>query len=121
MLKRELKDRLRAKYPTVYGKATGWSIGDGWYGIADQLGSELTQLRPIVAIEKIQEKHGFLDIDYGKASDEAEALLDAASYASETICELCGQPGCIDPRDSWLKTRCTNCRAMDRPAAGGVH
>lgn len=117
----ELKDRLRAKYPNVYGKAAGWSIGDGWYDIADQLGAELTQLRPIVAIEKIQEKHGFLDLDYGKASDEAETLITAASDASERTCEICGEPGHIDARQSWLRTRCNNCRAMDRPAVGGLH
>lgn len=114
-------DRLRAKYPTVYGKATGWAVGDGWYAILDSLGAELSQLKPIVSITGIGEKYGFLDLDYSAAGDDAESLLNAASNASEHTCETCGEPGYVDAKQAWLRSRCDNCRAMDRPAAGGVH
>ena len=120
-MKRELRDRLRAKYPTVYSMARGWAVSEGWYAILDGLGAELSKLRPIVAITEIGEKHGFLDLDYGAASYEAEALLAAASDASERTCEICGAPGHIDPKQTWLRSRCDNCRVMDCPAIGGVH
>lgn len=48
-VKRELRDRLRAKYPTVYSMARGWAVGEDWYAILDGLGAELSKLRPIVA------------------------------------------------------------------------
>lgn len=114
-------DQLRAKYPTVYSRARGWAVGDGWYAILDGLGASLSHLRPIVAITGIGEKHGFLDLDYSAAGDDAEALLTAASDASESTCEICSAPGHIDAKQTWLRSRCDICRAMDRPAAGGVH
>lgn len=120
-MKRELRDRLRAKYPTVYVKAKGWAVGDGWYAILDGLGASLSKLKPIVAITEISEKYGFLDLDYGTACADAEVLLTAASNDSESTCEICGEPGCIDAKQSWLRSRCDICRAMDRPAAGGIH
>lgn len=120
-MKRELKDRLKAKYPTVFGVATGWEVGDGWHEILDALGAQLSRLKQIAVLTEIREKHGFLDLSYRSASVEAEALINAASDASERVCELCSEPGMIDPAASWLRTRCTTCRAMDRPAVGGVH
>lgn len=120
-MKRELRDQLKAKYPTAFGQAAGWAVGDGWYAILDRLGASLSKLKPITAITGIGEKYGFLDLDYGTANDDAEALLTAASAASESTCEMCGEPGHIEAKQSWLRSRCDICRAMDRPAVGGVH
>ncbi len=120
-MKRELTDLLKAKYPTAFGQATGWAVGDGWYEILDVLGANLSRLKPIAQIKRVGEKYGFLDLDCGVVSDEAESLLIAASDGSESTCEMCGEPGHIDAKQSWLRSRCDTCRAMDRPAAGGLH
>lgn len=81
--------------------------GEGWEALlapviveADRVGATLTQ---------VKEKYGKLRVyfDPGAADTDAlEDLIDHAEAASATVCELCGKPGVLMVKGSWLKTLC---------------
>ncbi|WP_435611348.1 hypothetical protein [Streptomyces sp. C10-9-1] len=104
-----------------------WSdaVGPGWATLLHQLHHDLLSLDADYRVESFSTKFGGLRItvadrfdaagDFdGEFADRAAALADAAEYASERTCELCGAPGRIRLRGTGTDIRmvacCEECR-----------
>lgn len=86
-------------------------VGAGWLPLIAQLHIDLLALDPDYRVSQVKEKFGELRVYL--ASDETreiEALIDAATDASLTICDACGRPGALRTVAGWvLVTRCDKC------------
>lgn len=90
------------------------SIGDislptGWIGLLEAftiyLKSMPPEIRSGISIHQIKEKHGTLRI-YCYAPDEVFDLVGAAELASNAICGICGDLGCMRGT-GWRGARCS--------------
>jgi hypothetical protein len=109
-MRQELDDLLCQRYPDIFrdrhGDPTetsmcwGFTCGDGWFQILDDLCAEITRqvkagtMPPVVA-KQIKEKSGYLRIyirDHfnRKANPEAHRLIQLAQERAERTCEVCG-------------------------------
>lgn len=91
----------------------GLAIGDGWLPLLDELlravdAETCTLPRPPVVVQ-IKEKLGELRIYMLHATPEVQALVDAATVRSRSICEGCGVLSQVRSRRGWLTTRCNSC------------
>lgn len=126
----EAKDKeLCTKYPNLYrdrhaSKQTtcmcwGFSCGDGWFELIDELSAtleaEIVKLKeqgvpveelPVAA--QIKEKFGQLRCYMDYATEEMYDLIDKAEAKSYTICEACGAEGKLRSGD-WMRTLCDAC------------
>jgi len=126
----EAKDKdLCTKYPNLYRDrhasmqttcmCWGFSCGDGWYELIDELSAALeaeivklkesgipTEQLPVAA--QVKEKFGGLRCYVDNATEEMYKLIEAAEEKSFTICEYCGAPGKVRP-GGWIRTLCDAC------------
>lgn len=108
--KKELKDLLKTRYPSVYGDCRRWPCQDGWFGILNVLGErpawiEQAKGEPML-IMGVNEKFGLLDIDISTTDSEAWAMVAFSGQMSGIICEICGNHGQVLCAGDWLQTRC---------------
>ncbi|MFI6688014.1 hypothetical protein [Streptomyces sp. NPDC050485] len=104
--------------------------GPGWHYLLQRLHQDLFDLAPDYQLDSLASRFGGLRIHLadrfdedgefdGDFADRAGALVDAAEAASETTCEMCGQPGRPrfhgDQTRTWIVTVCETCHA--RPYA----
>jgi hypothetical protein len=118
------ESELRRKYPLVYGReflnGEGFRCCDGWYGILDLLGQDLTAIiaawpeegRAELAMCQVKEKFGTLRAyPYGGAWPPGMGeAIDRAEERSKRTCEGCGQPGTLRAR-GFVRTLCDECEA----------
>jgi hypothetical protein len=110
---------LRARYPLVYGEpflnGEGFRCGDGWYGVLDKLGAELTPLieqepanvRARFRMVQVKEKFGGLRAYTDREPSAAmQAVIDAAALVAEETCEECGAEGAFRRSGGWIRTLC---------------
>jgi hypothetical protein len=103
----------------------GFSCGDGWYNILNQLMSNIqhhidwkqeqkekynrgegcTQ----VTLDQVKEKFGTLRFYYTGGDDEIRGMVRMAESMSGVICEECGSPG-TQTQGGWIKTACDSHR-----------
>lgn len=117
----ELDQLLCTRYPalfaqrhlpmTVTAMCWGFSCGDGWFLLIDQLCADLQACVDVGTIPQpvalqVKEKFGELRFYLGNSSNEAQRLVDAAGERSLETCEICGGPGVLHVRDDWYRTRC---------------
>lgn len=128
----QLEEMLYKKYHNLFEQRTwskrdtcmcwGIAVGDGWYGIIDDLCRKIMDLyveresREIPRFSQIKEKFGLLRIyfDPGEATTEEdykaiEKLIAEAEGKSAKTCEECGETKDVSARGSWIKTRCRDC------------
>jgi hypothetical protein len=88
----------------------GFECGDGWFQLIWDLCEKIEKegISPHFRAMQVKEKFGSLRFYVNIASDEVLNAIDEAEKKSETICELCGEPGRIR-NGSWLKCRCEKC------------
>lgn len=107
----EYEDLLRSlllRIPDGWGRWIGH--GPGWYPILARLDEKLRSLDPDYEIHQIKEKYGTLRVYWtGKNYDIGEQAVEEAEAESARTCELCGEPGRIVERHSWLRTLCPAC------------
>ena len=90
------------------------SVGRGWRGLLDKYLHQIWALDPDCELI-IKQKYGTLRIQPFKLSDgvsrnEFYAIAREAEKASETVCEVCGEPGSLRTTDGWwLTTLCDQC------------
>jgi hypothetical protein len=121
-MKKELTEKLRTKYPTVYKNlygdarytcmAWGISVREGWYDIIDELSAVLEKHKLVAA--QVKEKFGglrfYLD-EYPKDDADYKEVRDAISKAERKAyktCEYCGPPG-KPTKGGWVKVLCEEC------------
>ena len=81
-------------------------VGPGWSSLIHRA----YNARPIgVHITDVKEKFGGLRICVDTAPDDYYDLLWDMIAESETICEMCGQPGTLRA-NGWWKTLCDECK-----------
>jgi hypothetical protein len=100
------------------GMGLGFCCDDGWF---DLIYSLCERLEPMVAaladrasdfqIVQVKEKFGWLRFYVDGSTHEIEAAINAASELSILTCEICGNPGSLEPEvTGWRKTLCASCR-----------
>jgi hypothetical protein len=83
-------------------------VGAGWHPLIAQLHTDLLALDPDYRVSQVKEKYGELRVYLtSEETPDTESLIDAATAASLTICELCGQPGAPRTVNGWVYTRCS--------------
>lgn len=125
-MKQELEDKLFKKYPKMFPKGRdvnmkenlmcfGFSHGDGWFNILDELFTEIDKLlinENEINMVQVKEKFGSLRVYYDiiKGEDtlynDINNLIDKAESKSEITCEVCGKPGECRNRIGWVSTVC---------------
>lgn len=122
-MKRELDEKLVAKYPEIFKnrkgsmKTTamcwGFECGDGWYDLIDNLCDNLMKLStevdpPHVPVAvQVKEKFGTLRFYLESGTDAQFDACSDAGRASESICETCGEPGKLRG-GGWWYVACDN-------------
>lgn len=127
-MKEELDKKLVEDFPILYkdrGKSMtktamcwGFECGDGWEPLVRELSKKIEDYNttsfdwpPTVAIQ-VKEKFGSLRFYISCGPDWIHDLIEEYEEKSETTCEICGQPGTMCQKGSWLKTLCNEHRAM---------
>ena len=142
-MKQELIDKLHKKYPLILVNGPEISVGDGWYGLVDEICKQLTIVYNESGIQftaaQIKEKFGGLRfyIDYiellnpnrNKRSPFSPRnkkfyikyvydIIDKKEMESLAICEECGGTGTRRQTSGggggWIKTLCTQCESKHK-------
>jgi len=124
-MKQELDKLLCEKYPKMMVNRNksmietcmcwGFSCGDGWFNILDQLMGNIqhhidwknknSEVVPQVTLDQVKEKFGGLRFYYTGGDEHIRGLVSMAESMSEVTCEVCGSPGKRDG-NGWISTRC---------------
>lgn len=112
--------RLRAAYPTVYGKCH-FAHDEGWEAILMDLGAKAEKLG--ASFTYIKEKYATLNMVPTRVSDEpfggtpeVQAIVKEAIDRSGETCEQCGKPGRrVYSKYLWEATACEECQGDSRP------
>lgn len=97
-MRQDLFETLQLRYPAVFGNTYRAECGDGWFGILDALGEQLTrqaelERRPATAIRMFKEKFGTLRFARTAETESDAAFCEMAISMSSRICEICGNSG----------------------------
>ncbi len=133
---------LYEKYPEIFRQKDlpisqscmpwGFSHGDGWFQIVDELCGQIMEhvhnvnrhlnhrqskgkdldLSPMPVPEAVQvkEKFGTLRFYVSAADDHVRGLINMAEGMSARTCETCGNSGKIMNDKGWVSTLCDPCR-----------
>lgn len=131
-MKEELDNALCEKYPLLYRhrwdspRATcmcwGFTCGDGWYKLIDELSAKLeakivklkedgVPLEKLPVAAQVKEKFGGLRFYMDYATEDMYDLTGEAENRSYSICEFCGDKGKTRNR-SWVRTLCDRCNSQ---------
>lgn len=96
-------------FPNPEGPSLTFGVGPGWLPLVDELLTALGEARGQVPLEfgvtDIRAKNGRLEVYLDGWNDQLEDIVDHYCDLSETICEVCGEPG--KPRGpGWRETLC---------------
>jgi len=127
-MKKELDEKLVKKYPKIFADrfedktktamCWGFSCGDGWYWLIDQLCSNLQWNTdrnnregkyPQVIASQVKEKFGGLCFYVQSATPEQYAVINFAESMSYHICESCGTTENMGRTTGWIRNICENC------------
>jgi len=111
--------KLKNTYPLLMHQQSnssftdfGIECGSGWYAIIHELLGLLDDIQQrtgkAVRISQIKQKYGTLRL-HAQApleSIEEDMLELVVEYASSITCDVCSEPGVINPNDDWLAARC---------------
>jgi len=104
---------LRARFPIA--KTAAIECFKGWQRIVTRM---LERLEAAVAqqpaafrgeldVTRIREKFGVLSVYLSKVpTPEVQVILDEAHAAAMVTCEVCGAPGRMADRHSWMSVKC---------------
>ena len=124
-MREELDNALCQKYPKIFvnrGKDMkescmywGFSCGDGWYDLIDELcgtaqnyidnNSTKTNPIPQMVAEQVKEKFGTLRFYTSGGDRLIDGMIWLAESMSGRLCDQCGSPATTN-RTGWLMTRC---------------
>ena len=110
----ELANSLHEKYKGIVVPDMYFECNDGWYQLIDNLFHILTshavnaQLADDFKVVTVKEKFGGLRVYCYNGDDFVSGAIAMAERISYNICDMCGAPGEVRVKSSWLKTRCDN-------------
>jgi hypothetical protein len=124
-MKQELDEQLCKSYPKMMVNRNlpmtetcmcwGFSCGDGWFNILDQLMGNIQshidwknrngEVVPQVTLDQVKEKFGTLRFYYTGGDEYISGLVSMAESMSGVICEVCGNPG-ERVGGGWITTLC---------------
>lgn len=91
-------------------------IPRGWIPLVEELIAKLQTFPFTIEVTQIKEKFGGLRFYYWIVGehdeilvDKVRRLVDQAEYASNKICQDCGNPGKACNVGYWMCTMCTTC------------
>jgi hypothetical protein len=85
----------------------GFECGDGWFDIIYKLSKNIVDLNEGTVAHQVKEKFGGLRFYINYGSEAIYALIDNAEREALATCEVCGKPGGLKVRGTWLKTVCS--------------
>ena len=111
------RDRNRSSRETCM--CWGFTCGDGWYSLIDELSAkleaEIVKMKQegvtgddLPAAAQAKEKFGLLRFYMTHATEQMYDMIAEAETKSGTICEDCGEPGQLRP-GGWIRTLCDGC------------
>lgn len=126
-MRKELDEELCKKYPRIFINRNktkfescmywGFSCGDGWYDLIDQLCNSLQDYLdrnpevPQVEATQVKEKFGYLNFYTNGGNATTFKMIREAESKSTNICETCGSIEEVAKiKGSWIKYLCLNCR-----------
>lgn len=120
-MRSDLDEALCRDFPLLYKQrggtiqqtclAWGFECGDGWEPLIRGLSEKL---EPLIAAQpedqrasaaQVKEKFGTLRFYMDGSTPEMDELVNAAEWASEHTCEVCGSGGTLR-RVGWLSVLC---------------
>ena len=124
-MKQELDKLLCERYPQMMVNRDkpmmetcmcwGFSCGDGWFNILDQLMGNIQhhidwknkkeEVVPQVTLDQVKEKFGTLRFYYSGGDDVIDGMVRMAESMSGVTCEECGNPG-KRVGGGWVTTLC---------------
>lgn len=141
-MNQELDNYLCATYPKLFADRNkpmsetcmcwGFSCGDGWFNILNQLCGNIQhhlnwknkdgEVVPQVTVNQVKEKFGTLRFYYSGGDDEISGMVRMAESMSGVTCEGCGNIATTsevgeDGIKGWIRTECRPCeekRKADR-------
>ena len=90
----------------------GCEIGDGWYGLMEELCERLSALEEDIQFSQIKEKWGQLRVYIAGGSEAAYDIIDEIEDESGEICENCGDKGKLR-EGGWIKCLCDTCNGRE--------
>jgi len=108
-LTREDVERLYEPY-WADGREPYFECNNGWLGILAKLARKFKYADEPVQVYQIKEKFGTLTIYTDSYTPQMQEWLTAATKASESTCENCGNPGALGVRNYWWSVRCDTCK-----------
>ena len=88
----------------------GFECEDGWFDLLWELCENLEETESgntDFIVTQVKEKFGCLRFYTSEVSEEGESLINRAELKSEKTCEMCGEPGTIQPSKSgWITCLC---------------
>lgn len=136
-MRQELDDLLCQRYPDIFrdrhadraetGMCWGFTCGDGWFDIIDELCAEITRqvnagtMPPVVAAQ-VKSKAGYLRFyirgHFRRVENpQAHRLIALAQQKAERTCEECDQPGGRPDEVEGLTVLCAVCATTVRDGA----
>jgi len=131
-MKKEFDEYLCKTYPEMFvdrhadmtttAMCWGFSCGDGWFPILNQLCQNIQHhinwknktetVVPQVVVQQVKEKFGTLRFYYQGGDEYIAGLVSMAESMSGVTCEKCGNPG-TRTGGSWVKTACKEHGGID--------
>ena|SRR3990167_490978 len=106
--------KLQDQFPIMM-KDQWPECNDGWFSLLHELCVNLQKMKldSSLTFAQIKEKFAVLRIYYDIngdnpefPSDVVDSLIQETERKSESVCEVCGEPGTIDNSRWWKKTLC---------------
>jgi len=122
-MRKDLDELLCQRYPKIFVDrhgdmlqtcmVWGFSCGDGWFQIIDDLCAALQDRTdrggaPQAVALQVKEKFGTLRFYARCVDDEAQVLIQEAAKRSCVVCENCGEPAVMRP-EGWWHVYCDDC------------
>lgn len=83
-----------------------FNIGNGWLGILERLFKTLIKLGWDRTVINVKEKFGGMSVFLDNLPENATYFIIEAEKETNTICEVCGEPGEKHTINRWVHTLC---------------
>ena len=104
-----LEKKLIETYPSFFDEKFNFECDDGWYDLIGRLCYDITKVLTKEEFEKfkilqVKEKFATLRVYCENSNDAVFELIQKASEASASICEITGGVGQLHKSGGYLKT-----------------